>query len=124
MRCYPRLDFTGVLTTPRVESGTYAVVWSAIEVNMAIICASLLVMKPLFARFVPAIVSEQPVSAREDNRLWRDLTGLTLLNEGIRENEDKEKTQRRDTAIGMIEAEGETVERSGNTPRGNRRCSV
>jgi hypothetical protein len=105
------------------ESGTYAVVWSTIEVNVAIICASLLVMKPLFARFMPAIVSEQPVSAREDKRSWRGLTGLTLLNEGIRGNEDEEKAERRDTAV-ALEADVNTGRRSENTQRGKRRYSV
>jgi hypothetical protein len=106
-----------------LESGTYAVVWSTIEVNVAIICASLLVMKPLFARFMPAIVSEQPVSAREDKRSWRGLTGLTLLNEGIRGNEDEEKAERRDTAV-ALEADVNTGRRSENTQRGKRRYSV
>lgn len=78
---------------------------------MSIICASLLVMKPLFARFVPAMVSEQPISAREDKRIWRNLTGLTLLNEGIREHADEEKAKRRDTAIGM-----ETDEETSRSP--------
>jgi hypothetical protein len=80
-------------------------------------------MKPLFARFMPAIVSEQPVSAREDMKFWRGLTGLTLLNEGIRGNGDEEKPERRDTAI-ALEADVNTGRRSENTQRGNRRYSV
>jgi hypothetical protein len=83
--------------------------WSAIELNVAIICASLLVMKPLFARFVPAIVSEQPMSAREDARLWAGLTGLRHLmdietgedEEQEKVEEDEEEEMRRDTAVAM-----------------------
>ncbi|KAH4930884.1 hypothetical protein HBI24_117830 [Parastagonospora nodorum] len=62
------------------KSGTFALMWSTLELNVAIICASLLVMKPLFARYVPAMVSDQPVSAREDARLWRAMTGLAQLD--------------------------------------------
>jgi hypothetical protein len=124
VRRYLQLGSIDSLTTSYVESGTYAVAWSAIEVNIAIICASLLVMKPLFARFVPAIVSEQPVSAREDNRFWRDLTGLTLLNERVRDSENGEQDKRRDTAIGMMETDGEAGGRSENIQRGDRRYSV
>ncbi|KAG9193178.1 hypothetical protein G6011_03213 [Alternaria panax] len=62
------------------KAGTYAIILSAVEVNIAIICASLLVMKPLFARLLPAIVSEQPVLEAEDTGTCRALTGLHLLN--------------------------------------------
>lgn len=90
------------------ESGTYALIWSSLEVNLAIICASLLVMKPLFARFIPAIVSEQPISASEDGRQWRQMAGIMWL-QGATMDEDKEEEhedededgERRDTAIGM-----------------------
>lgn len=68
---------------------------------MAIICASLLVMKPLFARFIPAIVSEEPMSAREDRRIWRALTGLSLLEQITEDEEKEEQDRRRDTGIGM-----------------------
>ncbi|KAF3032394.1 hypothetical protein E8E12_003884 [Didymella heteroderae] len=74
------------------KSGTYAVVWSTIELNVAIICASLLVMKPLFAKWMPAMVSEQPMTATEDRRVLRQLTGLALLTEQV---EDEEKANER-----------------------------
>jgi hypothetical protein len=89
----------------RLESGTFTLIWSTIEINVAIICASLLVMKPLFARFIPAIVSEQPVSAREDARLFRGMTGVRwLLDTEAGEVEEKPKEDDdggRDTAVAM-----------------------
>jgi hypothetical protein len=62
-------------------------------------------MKPLLAKFVPAMVSEQPMSAAEDARLWRGTTGLHLLEGGAvdeekQEDEDGDKG-RRDTAVAM-----------------------
>jgi hypothetical protein len=69
-------------------------------------------MKPLFGRFIPAIVSDQPISAREDARLFRGLTGLGFLLDTetreatetgeTREAEEKQEEQdngRRDTAV-------------------------
>ncbi|KAF1942306.1 hypothetical protein EJ02DRAFT_345713 [Clathrospora elynae] len=81
------------------KSGTYALIFSSIEVNIAIMCASLLVMKPLFARFMPSIVSEQPMSASEDRRICRALTGLHLLNSGTGIDEEKSDDGRRDTLV-------------------------
>jgi len=83
------------------ESGTFAMIWSTLELNIAIICASLLVMKPLFARYVPAMVTDQPVSAREDARLWRAMTGLAQLDDTEDEKKDEEDEDfgRRDTII-------------------------
>ncbi|KAH6638805.1 hypothetical protein C7974DRAFT_304363 [Boeremia exigua] len=94
------------------ESGTYAVVLSAIELNVAIVCASLLVMKPLFAKWIPAMVSEQPVSASEDTRILRRLTGLALLSGGlIDEEKAAERAQaRRDTAVEGLSHDSEGVE--------------
>lgn len=37
-----------------IESGTYAAIWSTVEVNVAIMCSSLLVMKPLLVRIIPS----------------------------------------------------------------------
>lgn len=91
-----------------IESGTYAVVWSTIELNVAIICASLLVMKPLFAKWIPSMVSEQPMTASEDRRVMRQLTGLVLLTGGV-EDEEKaaEQTQaRRDTGVAGLDRGG------------------
>ncbi|KAF2629216.1 hypothetical protein BU25DRAFT_389218 [Macroventuria anomochaeta] len=83
------------------KSGTYAVVWSTTELNVGIICASLLVMKPLFAKWIPAIVSEQPVSASEDRRVLRQLTGLVLLDGGLVDEEKvpEQGQGRRDTGV-------------------------
>jgi hypothetical protein len=75
--------------------------WSTIELNVAIICASLLVMKPLFARLAPSLLSEQPVSAREDARVWRALTGLSQLVDTERGPQRIQERDRRDTAVSM-----------------------
>ena len=105
------------------ESGTYAVIWSTIELNVAIICASLLVMKPLFAKWIPAIVSEQPMSASEDRRVLRRLTGLALLNGGLVDEEKavEQAQARRDTAISGLGyrcgSEGSEVPASLEVPR-------
>jgi hypothetical protein len=90
------------------ESGTYAVVWSTIELNVAIICASLLVMKPLFAKWIPSMVSEQPMTASEDRRVMRQLTGLILLTGDV---DDEEKAAepaqvRRDAGVAGLDAGG------------------
>lgn len=61
---------------------------------MAIICASLLVMKPLFAKWIPSLVSEQPMTASEDRRLVRQLTSLVLLT-GTVVDEEKAVEQTR-----------------------------
>jgi hypothetical protein len=100
---------TRALLTELSGSGTFALIWSTIELNVAIICASVLVMKPLFARFIPAVVSEQPISAREDARLFRGLTGVGFLldteaGEAGETGETEEKQEehdggRRDTAV-------------------------
>jgi len=69
-------------------------------------------MKPLFARFIPAMVSEQPISAAEDARVWRALTGLSLLEAGgVVDDEEKqeEEVERRDTAISMGVRSGRRV---------------
>lgn len=63
-------------------------------------------MKPLFAKFVPAMVSEQAMSAAEDARLWRGTTGLHLLEGGAVGDEEKQEGEdgddgRRDTAVAM-----------------------
>ncbi|KAF3037723.1 hypothetical protein E8E11_004532 [Didymella keratinophila] len=70
-----RAEHEGKMT----KSGTDAVVWSTIELNVAIISTSLPVMKPLFAEWIPSMVSEQPMTASEDRRVMRQLTGLVLL---------------------------------------------
>lgn len=59
-------------------------------------------MKPLFARFLPYVVSEQPLSAAEDGRTCRALTGMHLLSAGIVcAAEKRERGGRNDTVIEM-----------------------
>lgn len=69
--------------------------------NVAIICASLLVMKPLLAKWIPAMISEQPLSASEDKKFLRRLTGLALLDGGLVDEEKSCKQGRRDTGVEM-----------------------
>lgn len=85
------------------ESGTYALILSTIEVNIALSCASMLVLKPLLARYMPAIVSEQPLSAREDLRRWSHLTILFRAGSDVEEEdvEKAERDKRRDTMISL-----------------------
>ncbi|KAH7135017.1 hypothetical protein B0J11DRAFT_564445 [Dendryphion nanum] len=45
------------------KSGTYALLWSTIEVNVAIICAYIVVLKPLFDRILPDWNSERSSAA-------------------------------------------------------------
>ena len=95
-------------------------VWSTVELNVAIICASLLVMKPLFARWIPSIVSEQPMTASEDRRVMRQLTGLVLLR-GAVDDEEKaaEQTQaRRDTGVAGL-VRGRSQDRGVSTRLGD-----
>jgi hypothetical protein len=104
-----------------IESGTFALMWSTIELNVAIICASLLVMKPLFARLTPCLVPEQPVSAREDARIWRALTGLSQLVDTERGQGRIKECKRRDTAMSMRSKEGRGMlrpERAWDPQRG------
>ncbi|KAF2871164.1 hypothetical protein BDV95DRAFT_544992 [Massariosphaeria phaeospora] len=56
------------------KSGTYATVWSTTEINVAIICNSLLFMKPLLLRWFPRLLSEPPTP--RDPR--RDMPGILL----------------------------------------------
>ncbi|EUC41040.1 hypothetical protein COCMIDRAFT_30116 [Bipolaris oryzae ATCC 44560] len=82
--------------------GTFAIVFSSIEINVAIICASLLVMKPLLARFLPYIISEQPLSAAEDGRASRALTSTHMLRTSIADAAEKrERNERNDTLVEM-----------------------
>lgn len=41
-----------------VASGVWAIIWSAVEANVGIICASLLALKPLFAKIFPKLMEE------------------------------------------------------------------
>ena len=41
-----------------VMSGVWAIIWSTVEANVGIICASLLALKPLVAKLFPTIIQE------------------------------------------------------------------
>ncbi|KAF2646868.1 hypothetical protein P280DRAFT_387957 [Massarina eburnea CBS 473.64] len=65
------------------ESGTHAIIWSTTEVNVALICASLFVMKPLLQRIVPKVLlsGQRSQSAADDSKEFRRwLTIETLRN--------------------------------------------
>lgn len=83
------------------ESGTYALILSAIEVNVALSCASLLVLKPLLVRYLPVIVSEKPVTAREDIRRFSAHTDLfsAALDDMAEDVEKATRGKRRDTVV-------------------------
>jgi hypothetical protein len=61
-------------------------------------------MKPLFARFLPVIVSEQPISSEEDGRTCRILTGLHLLSGST--DDDVEKAQGNGRRATLVEMHG------------------
>lgn len=42
-----------------VASGVWAIIWSAVEANVGIICASLLALKPLATKLFPSILEER-----------------------------------------------------------------
>ncbi|KAK7545163.1 uncharacterized protein J3D65DRAFT_611961 [Phyllosticta citribraziliensis] len=59
------------------QSGVAAIVWSTVEGNVGIICASLMVMKPLVAKIFPSILDTSHSSSRtmrlptiHDNLTW------------------------------------------------------
>ena len=62
-----------------LESGTYALVWGAVEVNVAIICASLLVMKPLWMKWIPGLASQTSRSNSDSRRGSKQETGKSIL---------------------------------------------
>ena len=53
---------TKTLTDRQLESGIQAVTWSAIEVNIGIICASLIALKPLLVHFCPCLLDDTDIS--------------------------------------------------------------
>ncbi|KAF2024122.1 hypothetical protein EK21DRAFT_118088 [Setomelanomma holmii] len=108
------------------KSGQFALIWSTVELNVSIICASLLVMKPLFARFLPAIMTDQPMSAREDARLWRGVTGLNLLEEALeaQEKQEEDEARRRDTVISQGWKNPRLIGAPARTYRPSRRTSA
>jgi hypothetical protein len=59
-------------------------------------------MKPLLARFLPYVVSEQPLSAAEDGRACRALTSTHILRANVMDAAEKrEHRGRNDTLVEM-----------------------
>jgi hypothetical protein len=58
-------------------------------------------MKPLFAKWIPSFLSEQPISASEDKRIIKRLTGLAILQGGLWQEGKDEEQDRRDTGVEM-----------------------
>lgn len=68
-----------------VDSAVWAIVWSAVEANVGIICASLLSLKPLVTRIFPNIMTEtkppphsMQIAMIEVGDVWRDETMKVL----------------------------------------------
>ncbi|QIX02523.1 hypothetical protein AMS68_008040 [Peltaster fructicola] len=57
-----------------IKSGMYAILWSAIEVNAGIICASLIALKPLIATSFPSWLEGRVDTQFEENG-WRRCNG-------------------------------------------------
>ncbi|PVI04294.1 hypothetical protein DM02DRAFT_518948 [Periconia macrospinosa] len=74
------------------KAGTHALIWSSSEINVAIICASLLVMKPLLSRWFPILAkSRQSTTAVDDSRrVKRWITAEMVRNRMATKNEDSE----------------------------------
>jgi hypothetical protein len=74
-----------LLTNNAIEAGVYTLIWSTTEVNVAIICTSLLVLKPLLIRWFPCLMADPVISAREQAKqvsdALRGLSGSTLDEE-------------------------------------------
>jgi hypothetical protein len=67
-----------------IEAGTHVLIWSTTEVNVALICASLFVMKPLFMRFFPKLVIDsRPQSAVEDAKGFRRWVAVETLRDTL-----------------------------------------
>lgn len=65
------------------ESGSYAAIWSTAEINVAIICSSLLVMKPLAARIIPSLGAEINPTAHKENSAIRRVMSIATLEESL-----------------------------------------
>lgn len=68
-----------------VDSAIWAIVWSAVEANVGIICASLLSLKPLITRIFPNMMVEKKpprhsmtLAKLEAGDVWRDETMKVL----------------------------------------------
>ncbi|KAF2705774.1 hypothetical protein K504DRAFT_448229 [Pleomassaria siparia CBS 279.74] len=93
------------------KSGTYAVIWSTIEINIAIICASLLVMKPLFTKLFPKLTLEPPTTSLEDARDFRCLSLSITLSQIAEEEEESRRSSGQDE---MLEVPGTCHLRKGD----------
>lgn len=49
------------LSNKSTESGIQAVTWSAVEVNIGIVCASLIALKPLLTHFWPSLLEDREI---------------------------------------------------------------
>lgn len=65
------------------ESGAYAAIWSTAEINVAIICSSLLVMKPMLTRIMPSLGMVKPPTAREEDSGIRRMLSIVTLQEEL-----------------------------------------
>ncbi|KAL5380604.1 hypothetical protein DPSP01_007668 [Paraphaeosphaeria sporulosa] len=70
------------------KSGSYAAIWSTAEINVAIICSSLIVMKPLLARAVSGMGTETKVSAQQDGSAIRRVMSIATLEKSFASTED------------------------------------
>ncbi|KAF1962584.1 hypothetical protein CC80DRAFT_531417 [Byssothecium circinans] len=62
------------------KSVTYTILWSTIEVNVALICASLFVIKPLLQRCCPRLLTDsRSQSASEDSQEFRRWIAVEML---------------------------------------------
>lgn len=86
-----------------------AAIFSTLEINVAIICASLLIVKPLLIRLLPALLGEEPFSAREERRMLRAATGMHHLSVAVVDEEKAERESRRDTAVAVDDRRGQGV---------------
>ncbi|KAL5394406.1 hypothetical protein PMIN02_005024 [Paraphaeosphaeria minitans] len=79
---------TKLFTYSPTESGSYAAIWSTAETNVAIICSSLIVMKPLLARAVPGMGTETRVLSQQYDSAIRRVMSIATLEESFASTED------------------------------------
>src|SRR3569833_4701940 len=54
------------------------VYWTCVEVNFAIICASMMTFKPLIAKLMPRLVDQRPLTSDPERRATRSIGGRAL----------------------------------------------
>ncbi|KAF1964300.1 hypothetical protein BU23DRAFT_547697 [Bimuria novae-zelandiae CBS 107.79] len=64
------------------KSGSYEAIWSTAEINVAIICSSLLAMKPLM-RIISNLGTSNPPSMHEENSGIRRVMSISTLEESL-----------------------------------------